>query len=114
MRSRSLLLATFLAAGTTLMFSAAADAQGNGNSRHNDREVRNYCDNHPRDRDCQAHRRGDNSTVGNILRKTGNVITGAGRVVGSVIEAGVCDARHKNYDQGTNTYIGKDGRRHRC
>lgn len=110
MRTRSRLLATFLAAGTTALFGVAAEAGG----RHTDREVRNYCSQHPRDRDCHAHRRGDDSSVERILRKTGNVIVGAGRVVGSAVGAGVCEARYKSYDPRTNTYRGKDGRRHHC
>jgi hypothetical protein len=111
MRSRSLLLATLIAAGTTLLFGFTAEAQNGG--RHSDRQVREYCSNHPRDRDCQAHRRGDRSTVGSILRKTGNVIAGAGRVVGSAIGAGACEARYKSYDPRTNTYV-RNGRRYHC
>jgi hypothetical protein len=112
MRSRSLLLATLIAAGTTAMFGITAEAQNYG--RHHDREVRNYCSQHPRDRDCRAHRRGDNSTVERILRKTGNAIAGAGRVVGSAVSAGACEARYRSYDPRTNTYVGRDGRRRHC
>jgi hypothetical protein len=95
----------------TAMFGVTAEAQ---NRRGHDREARSYCSNHPRDRDCQAHRRGDNSAVERILRKTGNVITGAGRVVGSAISAGTCEARYKSYDPRTNTYVGHNGRRYHC
>jgi hypothetical protein len=108
MRTRSLLLAVFISGAATFGAGFAASAQS-GN-----RHVNEYCAHHPKDRDCVAHRRGDRSTVGSILRKTGNVIVGAGRVVGSAVEAGYCDARYKNYDQRTNTYRGRDGKRHRC
>lgn len=55
MRSRSFVFGTLIAAGTTVMFGVTAEAQNRGG---HDREARNYCSNHPRDRDCQAHRRG--------------------------------------------------------
>ena len=108
MRTRSLLLAVVISGAATLGAGFTASAQGDN------RRVNEYCAHHPKDRDCVAHRRGDRSTVGSILRKTGNVIVGAGRAVGSAVEAGACDVRYKSYDRRTNTYRGRDGKRHHC
>jgi hypothetical protein len=30
------------------------------------------------------------------------------------VEAGACDVRYKSYDRRTNTYRGRDGKRHHC
>jgi hypothetical protein len=107
MRTRSLLLAVLIAGAATVGTGFTASAQ-NGN-----RHTNAYCAKHPSERGCASYRR-NNPTVGSVMRKTGNVIVGAGRVVGSAVGAGVCDARYKSYDRRTNTYRGHDGKRHRC
>ena len=105
MRLKLLLLAIAVSGAATLGAGVTANAQSG--------RANNYCAHHPKDRDCVAHRR-RSPTVGSVLKKTGNVIVGAGRVVGSAVEAGYCDARYKSYDRRTNTYRGRDGRRHHC
>jgi hypothetical protein len=107
MRTRSLLLAVLIAGAATVGTGFTASAQ-NGN-----RHTKAYCAKHPGERGCASYRRND-PTVGSVLRKTGNVIVGAGRVVGSAVEAGYCDARYKSYDRRTNTYRDRNGKRHHC
>jgi hypothetical protein len=108
MRLKLLLLAVAVSGTAILGAGVTANAQ-NGN-----RHAKAYCASHPNDRGCAPYRRNAGPTVKSALRKTGNVIVGAGRVVGSAVEAGYCDARYKSYDRRTNTYRGRDGKRHHC
>ncbi|MGQ4273101.1 BA14K family protein [Terrihabitans sp. B22-R8] len=112
--------ATALAAaliGSTFLMSSPADAQRGQSNAERHRQVERYCARNPRDRDCRNYRRGgrhSDETLGSLFNKAGRAVVGGARAVGQTIANTACDVRYKTYDRRTNTYVGRDGRRHRC
>jgi hypothetical protein len=100
--------------GSSLVAIAPASAQRGPSSAERHRQVERYCARNPRDRDCRGYRKGNDETIGSLFGKATRAVVGGARAVGSTIENTACDVRYKSYDRRTDTYIGNDGRRHRC
>ena len=82
----------------------------------------NYCERHPRDRDCwdrRDHRRGfgfGNFAAGIIGFAVGAAVVNSLNNRGSSWESDVarCEAHFQSYDDDTDLYLGFDGDYHRC
>lgn len=108
-----------------------------------DRVITSYCDQYPRDRDCYRYRQGgwhdsDYNTFYRTRRSgLDNIATGLfgfgfGAVIGSAIansngrrligpvggsysaHVEACYNRYRSYDEESDSFMGYDGRRHRC
>jgi hypothetical protein len=99
--------------GAGFVISEPANAQGVSNAERH-RQVERYCQRNPRDSDCRRYRRNNDETIGSLFDKAGRAVVGGARAVGQTIENTACDVRYKSYDRRTHTYVGRDGRRHRC
>lgn len=122
-------------AGMTITTVTPAAAQNFG-QRHN--YVLQYCQTHPRDRDCydfrnngrhwnnsryqswyRSHRHGIDPGVAGIFGFVAGAIVGgaiANSGSGSLSSSHVarCQARFRSYDVSSDSYLGYDGYRHRC
>ncbi|HEY4202169.1 MAG TPA: BA14K family protein [Devosiaceae bacterium] len=103
------------------------------------RYVMQYCQSHPRDRDCNDFRHNGrnwnnqryqgwyNSHRNNGIDPGAAALFGiiGGAIIGGAIANGNnggnisshvarCEARFRSYDRGTDSYMGNDGYRHRC
>jgi hypothetical protein len=118
--------------------SAFAPTASARDRHHGDREqfMHNYCGRHS-DSDCrdwgqnrrhwddaryhgwyqrhrheQAFRADDSASV--IFGFTAGAVAGAMNGMSDDSHAEACDARYRSYDEGSDTFMGYDGLRHRC
>lgn len=120
-----------LVLATTVITSVPASAQRyDGRSRY----VERYCAENPRDRDCRSwrrdrgwddtryrrwyrdHHRNNNDAAAAALFgfAAGAFVAGAAGSGSGNSHIEACQARYRSYDIRTDTYMGYDGRRHRC
>ncbi len=108
-------------------------AQGKPSMKQRQQYVQSYCAKNPNSRDCQDFRRNPNSWDDARYQRwyrdhgrndaaaaalfglaAGAIIGGALGAASSQSHADRCAAQYRSYDPATDTYLGTDGRRHRC
>lgn len=128
----SLLLSAAMAATSIATFAVPADAQPRYSRADRERYVANYCRRNPRDRDCRIDRsrwddrryqrwyrerhrgNGAEAAAAAIFGLAAGAIAGAAAGAADTAHRARCEARYRSYDWRTDTFIGADGRRHRC
>ncbi|MCQ8782020.1 BA14K family protein [Mangrovibrevibacter kandeliae] len=127
---------TLIAATTLASFGVAPAAARDRHHGHRDREraIERYCDHHRGNRDCRDFRRGhghwDDRHYQRFYRTHRSgfdngaaVLFGlaAGAIAGAAANSGSsnshvarCEARYRSYNRRTDSYLGYDGRHHRC
>lgn len=115
-------------------FGTTASAAPNRYERQ-DRYVQNYCNQHPRDRDCRdwrdhrhswnedrynrwyrdhRHEFGPADAAAALFGFVAGAAAGAINGAANGSHRAACEARYRSYDWRSDTFLGYDGKRHYC